>query len=44
MDLQDEHQNIQANRDNGENLTWSEVNNMPYTAKVRSAVVLGTFM
>lgn len=32
--LQDEHLQIQANRRSGTNLTWNEVNNMPYTAKV----------
>lgn len=34
--LQDEHKKIEANRDSGANLTWDEVNNMPYTAKVIS--------
>lgn len=34
MALQKEHQEIQANRKDSANLTWSEVNNMPYTAKV----------
>lgn len=32
--MQDEHLQIQANRKDGTNLTWSEVNNMPYTNKV----------
>lgn len=32
-DLQEEHQNIKNNRE-GSSLTWAEVNNMPYTAKV----------
>ncbi|KAM1456712.1 hypothetical protein ACFX13_034815 [Malus domestica] len=34
--LRDEHKKIEANRDSGANLTWDEVNNMPYTAKVIS--------
>ncbi|CAL9020072.1 unnamed protein product [Prunus brigantina] len=34
--LRDEHRQIQSNRENGANLTWDEVNNMPYTAKVIS--------
>ncbi|KAK8308803.1 hypothetical protein V6Z12_D02G084800 [Gossypium hirsutum] len=34
--LRDEHLQIQANRKDGTNLTWSEVNNMPYTNKVIS--------
>ncbi|GMN60065.1 hypothetical protein TIFTF001_029167 [Ficus carica] len=34
--LRDEHLQIQANRRSGTNLTWNEVNNMPYTAKVIS--------
>ncbi|KAM5562360.1 abscisic acid 8'-hydroxylase 3 [Rosa sericea] len=46
--LRDEHQQIQANRGNGADLTWSEVNNMPYTAKVinetlRRATILPWF-
>ncbi|KAK9269948.1 hypothetical protein L1049_025521 [Liquidambar formosana] len=32
--LREEHMEIQANREGGANLTWSEVNNMPYTTKV----------
>ncbi|ESR47678.1 hypothetical protein CICLE_v10003821mg [Citrus x clementina] len=32
----EEHREIQANRNGGSNLTWSEVNNMPYTTKVIS--------
>lgn len=32
--MQEEHLQIQANRKDGTNLTWSEVNNMPYTNKV----------
>ncbi|PQM40308.1 abscisic acid 8-hydroxylase 3 [Prunus yedoensis var. nudiflora] len=32
--LRDEHRQIQSNRETGANLTWDEVNNMPYTAKV----------
>ncbi|KAL9449613.1 hypothetical protein AB3S75_011521 [Citrus x aurantiifolia] len=34
--LREEHCEIQANRNGGSNLTWSEVNNMPYTTKVIS--------
>lgn len=34
--FQEEHMEIQAKREDGTNLTWSEVNNMPYTAKVSS--------
>ncbi|KAH6782535.1 hypothetical protein C2S52_000594 [Perilla frutescens var. hirtella] len=34
--LQEEHQQIQNSREDGSSLTWSEVNNMPYTAKVIS--------
>ncbi|KAH1096722.1 hypothetical protein J1N35_013643 [Gossypium stocksii] len=34
--LREEHVQIQANRKDGTNLTWSEVNNMPYTNKVIS--------
>ncbi|KAI9200009.1 hypothetical protein LWI28_001441 [Acer negundo] len=46
--LREEHLEIQANRKGGTNLTWSEVNNMPYTAKVinetlRRATVLPWF-
>lgn len=41
--LQDEHLQIQANRRSGTNLTWNEVNNMPYTAKVSDdASILAT--
>ncbi|KAL5560310.1 hypothetical protein UlMin_036521 [Ulmus minor] len=45
--LREEHKQIQANR-NGTELTWSEVNNMPYTAKVinetlRRATILPWF-
>lgn len=40
--LRDEHRQIQANRDEGVNLTWSEVNSMPYTAKVNNALILKT--
>ncbi|TXG53319.1 hypothetical protein EZV62_022488 [Acer yangbiense] len=46
--LREEHLEIQANRKGRTNLTWSEVNNMPYTAKVinetlRRATVLPWF-
>ncbi|XP_061361828.1 abscisic acid 8'-hydroxylase 3-like [Gastrolobium bilobum] len=34
--LREEHRQIVANRKGGTDLTWSEVNNMPYTAKVIS--------
>ncbi|KHN15436.1 Abscisic acid 8'-hydroxylase 3, partial [Glycine soja] len=34
--LREEHRRIIENRKSGTNLTWSEVNNMPYTAKVIS--------
>ncbi|KAK2366562.1 abscisic acid 8'-hydroxylase [Trifolium repens] len=34
--LREEHREIIANRKGGTDLTWSEVNNMPYTAKVIS--------
>jgi cytochrome P450 len=34
--LREEHLRIKANREDGETLSWSEVNNMPYTAKVIS--------
>lgn len=32
--LQEEHQKIQSSREDGSSLTWSDVNNMPYTTKV----------
>lgn len=46
--LREEHQNIKNNRDGGSSLTWSEVNNMPYTLKVinetlRRATILPWF-
>ncbi|XVE60145.1 hypothetical protein DITRI_Ditri05aG0103900 [Diplodiscus trichospermus] len=46
--LREEHREIQAKRKDGTNLTWLEVNNMPYTAKVisetlRRATVLPWF-
>ncbi|XP_010108653.2 abscisic acid 8'-hydroxylase 3 [Morus notabilis] len=46
--LRDEHLEIQANRKDGTNLTWAEVNSMPYTAKVinetlRRATILPWF-
>ncbi|KAK7315220.1 hypothetical protein VNO77_33757 [Canavalia gladiata] len=34
--LREEHTQIVANRKNGTDLTWSDINNMPYTAKVIS--------
>ncbi|KDP43007.1 hypothetical protein JCGZ_25193 [Jatropha curcas] len=34
--LREEHREIQSKRREGENLTWSEVNSMPYTNKVIS--------
>ncbi|XP_021903427.1 abscisic acid 8'-hydroxylase 3-like [Carica papaya] len=34
--LREEHLEIQSNRKDGGSLTWAEVNNMPYTAKVIS--------
>ncbi|KAL1533491.1 abscisic acid 8'-hydroxylase 3-like [Salvia divinorum] len=34
--LREEHQQIESSREDGSSLTWSEVNNMPYTAKVIS--------
>ncbi|XP_042035631.1 abscisic acid 8'-hydroxylase 3-like [Salvia splendens] len=34
--LREEHQQIESSRDDGSSLTWSEVTNMPYTAKVIS--------
>ncbi|XP_062101486.1 abscisic acid 8'-hydroxylase 3-like [Humulus lupulus] len=34
--LREEHLQIQAKRETGTSLTWAEVNNMPYTAKVIS--------
>ncbi|KAF4384138.1 hypothetical protein F8388_001376 [Cannabis sativa] len=34
--LREEHLQIKANRESGTSLTWAEVNNMPYTAKVIS--------
>ncbi|KAF8411648.1 hypothetical protein HHK36_004206 [Tetracentron sinense] len=34
--LKEEHKGIQESRKGGSNLTWSEVNNMPYTSKVSS--------
>ena len=40
MALQEEHQEIQANRKDGTNLTWLEVNNMPYTARVSSNLLV----
>ncbi|KAE8685711.1 serine decarboxylase family protein [Hibiscus syriacus] len=33
-ELREEHLQIQANRKDGTGLTWSEVNNLPYTIKV----------
>ncbi|XP_062159717.1 abscisic acid 8'-hydroxylase 3-like [Alnus glutinosa] len=46
--LREEHIQIQAKRKDGEHLTWSEVNNMPYTTKVihetlRRATILPWF-
>ncbi|OMO78804.1 Cytochrome P450 [Corchorus olitorius] len=46
--LREEHMGIKANRKDGTDLTWSELNNMPYTAKVisetlRRATVLPWF-
>jgi len=32
--LQEEHRQIVAKRKSGTDLTWAEVNNMPYTVKV----------
>ena len=40
MALQKEHLEIQANRQDGTNLTWLEVNNMLYTAKVSSNLLV----
>ncbi|XP_071692489.1 abscisic acid 8'-hydroxylase 3-like [Rutidosis leptorrhynchoides] len=34
--LREEHMEIKSKREFGSNLTWSELNNMPYTAKVVS--------
>ncbi|XP_047959578.1 abscisic acid 8'-hydroxylase 3-like [Salvia hispanica] len=34
--LREEHKQIESSREDGSSLTWSEVNNMPYTAKVIS--------
>lgn len=34
LNYQEEHMEIRSKRKSGSNLTWSEVNNMPYTAKV----------
>lgn len=36
--LQEEHLQIQSSREDGSKLSWSEVNNMPYTAKVSRTV------
>ncbi|KAL8059434.1 hypothetical protein ABFX02_03G087800 [Erythranthe guttata] len=46
--LREEHQKIQSSREDGSSLTWSEVNNMPYTLKVinetlRRATILPWF-
>ncbi|RZB60560.1 Abscisic acid 8'-hydroxylase 3 isoform A [Glycine soja] len=46
--FEEEHRRIIENRKSGTNLTWSEVNNMPYTAKVisetlRRATILPCF-
>ncbi|KAL0363943.1 UNVERIFIED_CONTAM: Abscisic acid 8'-hydroxylase 3 [Sesamum angustifolium] len=46
--LREEHQKIRSNREDGTSLTWAEVNNMPYTAKVisetlRKATILPWF-
>ena len=38
--MQEEHVQIQAKRKDGEYLTWAEVNNMPYTTKVSSTLIV----
>lgn len=38
--IQEEHMEIQAKGKGGANLSWSEVNNMPYTAKVSKTLAL----
>ncbi|KAK3428139.1 hypothetical protein EUGRSUZ_F04251 [Eucalyptus grandis] len=38
--LREEHMEIQAKGKGGANLSWSEVNNMPYTAKVSKTLAL----
>ncbi|XP_077247548.1 abscisic acid 8'-hydroxylase 3-like [Tasmannia lanceolata] len=48
QNLREEHMAIRERRDGGSNLTWSEVNNMPYTSKVinetlRRATILPWF-
>lgn len=41
--MQEEHRQIQANRKDGEYLTWSELNKMPFTAKVSSTMIIIIF-
>lgn len=40
LNSQDEHKRIQASRNGGSNLTWSSVNDMPYTAKVSKTCMI----
>lgn len=41
--MQEEHRQIQANRKDGEYLTWSELNKMPFTAEVSSTMIIIIF-
>ncbi|KAM0062665.1 putative (+)-abscisic acid 8'-hydroxylase [Helianthus debilis subsp. tardiflorus] len=38
--LRDEHMEIRSKREFGSSLTWSQVNNMPYTAKVSIIIIV----
>lgn len=39
IDLQVEHRGIQESKNGEINLTWSDINNMPYTGKVSTQTI-----